>query len=54
MTEDEAVAIKTKDGVIVNIFEEITNSPRVFTAGGIKFHARSAVLYGQSDIEIYK
>lgn len=54
LTEDEAVAIKTKDGVIVNIFEEITNSPRVFTAGGIKFHARSAVLYGQSDIEIYK
>ena len=54
LTEDEAVAIKNKDGVIVNIFEEITNSPRVFTAGGIKFHARSAVLYGQSDIEIYK
>lgn len=54
LKENQAVAIKTKDGIVVNIFEELTSSPRVFTAYGIKFHARAAVLYGQTDIEIYK
>lgn len=54
LKENQAVAIKTDDGIIVNIFEELTNSPRVFTANGINFHARVAVLHGQTDIEVYK
>ncbi len=54
LSDKQALAVRNKNKIIANIFEEITDSPRVFNVEGIKFQARAIVLNGQQDLEIYR
>ena len=54
LSDKQALAVRNKNEIIVNVFEEITDSPRVFNIEGIKFHARAIILKGQQDLDIYR
>lgn len=54
LSEEQGLAVCKNGIVYANIFEEITDSPRVFKVNDIKFHARAAVLRSQTDLSIYR
>lgn len=56
LNENIGLALKnTNNGkVIVNLFEEVVQSPRVFKVEKVKFHAQAAVLKGKNDIDIFR